>query len=856
VRRLVSACLVCLFFYLSGSAQNGKNPVYVDAQGVMRWTDTKTEATFFGVNYTVPFAYGYRSHRALGVDLQKAIDADVYHMSRLGLNAFRVHVWDVEISDSLGNLLNNEHLKLFDYLIKKLKERNIKILITPIAFWGNGYPEKDEKTTGFATVYGKGNSVHQETPMRAQENYLKQFFKHVNPYTKLRYQDDPDVIAMEINNEPQHSGPKLRATEYVNRMATAVKSTGWTKPIFYNISESPNYADAIVRGDVVGHSFQWYPTGLVAGREIKGNLLPHVDKYTIPFGDTIPAFNQRAKMVYEFDAGDVMQPIMYPAMARSFRTAGFQWATQFAYDPMYTAYANTEYQTHFLNLAYTPAKAISLLIAGQVFHNVPRLKSYGTYPADTVFESFKLSYSQQLSEMNTETKFYHTNSTSSIPKNINRLQQIAGVGNSNVVSYSGTGAYFLDRLADGVWRLEVMPDAIPISDPFAKASPSKEVTRIEWRSHTMNINLPDLGKNFTIREITKGKNAAALLNAIQPGVYILSRQKLNNKFYKEKANDEFFAPGKSKPTTLVIHSPFYEVSAGKKFRLSARVVSDSLQKINLELRSSTNRWKTVPMTAESPYNYSAEVPEEVLTPGVLDYRIIIQTSKGEQITFPGGHKGDPYAWDADRKDVYQSFVAAPDAGITLFDATRDRNAIVYYNPDWKRNFIEFTSGNRSDRLAVRTRMTNPASDDQPASKVRSVITRSKHSIGFQFFFREHVAARAADLGSYTKVVITARSKETVTGKITLITDQGQGFSAVISPSEEFKQYEIPLTSFKPNSALLLPRPYPGFLPLTYESPLKNILNARQLEKVEFSFGLQVSPGKEASIEIESVILIR
>src|SRR4051812_9946593 len=53
-----------LFFFLFSAqlinAQN-KNLVYVDKQGVMRWTKDKTEATFFGVNYTVPFAYGYRS---------------------------------------------------------------------------------------------------------------------------------------------------------------------------------------------------------------------------------------------------------------------------------------------------------------------------------------------------------------------------------------------------------------------------------------------------------------------------------------------------------------------------------------------------------------------------------------------------------------------------------------------------------------------------------------------------------------------------------------------------------------------------------------------------------------------------
>jgi len=50
-------------------------------------------------------------------------------------------------------------------------------------------------------------------------------------------------------------------------------------------------------------------------------------------------------MVYEFDAADVLQSCMYPAVARSYKLAGFQWVTQFAYDPLATAYGNTEYQT-------------------------------------------------------------------------------------------------------------------------------------------------------------------------------------------------------------------------------------------------------------------------------------------------------------------------------------------------------------------------------------------------------------------------------------------------------------------------------------------------------------------------------
>ena len=466
-----------LFFISNGviAQHNSKtNLVYVDKQGVLRWTKNNTEASFFGVNYTVPFAYSYRAHKALNIDLEKAIQQDVYHLARLGLDAFRVHVWDTEISDTSGNLIENDHLRLFDFLLAELKKRNIKTIITPIAFWGNGYPERDEMTPGFSRKYGKGRATSNDTAIIAQENYLQQFFKHVNPYTKLTYVNDPDVIAVELNNEPSHSGPKNGVTNYINRLAAAVRSTGWTKPLYYNISQSPYYADAVAKAAIDGVSFQWYPTGLVANQEVKGNFLPNVDHYTIPY-DTIPEYRNKSRMVYEFDAADVLQSCMYPAIARSFREAGFQWATQFAYDPMALAYANTEYQTHYLNLAYTPSKAISILIASEVFHKIPRLKNYGSYPVDSVFDVFRVSYRNDLSEMNTDQKFYYSNTTQTKPVNSNKLTAIAGVGSSPLVQYDGSGAYFLDKIEDGVWRLEVMPDAIHIRDPFERASPKKKL---------------------------------------------------------------------------------------------------------------------------------------------------------------------------------------------------------------------------------------------------------------------------------------------------------------------------------------------------------------------------------------------
>ena len=834
-------CSILLFACGIVMAQQQQNLVYVDKQGVLRWTKGNQEAAFFGVNYTVPFAYGYRSHKALNADLEKAIDADVHHMWRMGMDAFRVHVWDVEISDSTGKLLENDHLRLFDYLIKKLKEKNIKILITPIAFWGNGYPERDEKTPGFSTKYGKGPSVVLEDAIKAQEVYLEQFFKHVNPYTKLSYTNDPDIIAAEVNNEPHHSGPKEKTTEYVNRMVAAIKKAGWKKPIFYNISESPFYADAIVKADVVGHSFQWYPSGLVAGREQKGNFLPNVDRYSIPFEDTIPAFRNRTKMVYEFDAADIMQPIMYPAMARSYRTAGFQWATQFAYDPLYTAYGNTEYQTHYLNLAYTPAKAISMLIASKVFHAVPRLKSYGRFPADTLFDAFRISYREQLTEMNSDTAFYYTGSTRTYPKDIERLRHIAGTGTSRLVEYEGTGAYFIDKLPDGSWRLEVMPDAIPIRDPFERASPKKEVTRIIWRKNQIRISLPGLFGAYYVTALHEGNKDYGVVQGnfflIEPGVYRLSEKQGGGEKYA--ANVDFYAPPSVEAEPFVVHQPLQEVSAGKSFSIIAKITGiDHNTKVSVELRNSSNRWQTVQMRQTwSAYEYEAEVPDSFVTRGLINYRILIQ--KGDdRFTFPGGFRGNPYAWDEYRNETWQTFVASPGSALELFNAATDRNKIMVYTPGWRTNTIEYITTEKPRQLAVKATMTKPAAEQ---------------AMGWQFYFGDKVQGRSTELSRFTTLTIRARSEQNVTLVLSLITVDGNAYSLDVPLTKEWKEMEAPLRILQEDSYYLLPRPYPGFLPLQFRSIKSRPLDISLAEKIEIIFkaGTSSSP---LSVEVEGVCL--
>ncbi|RNL55400.1 membrane or secreted protein [Pedobacter jejuensis] len=832
-----------IFLVFASNAQNIQG-IYVDSKGVIRWEKDNKEAAFFGVNYTAPFAYGNRAIKRMGVEPEQAIKDDVYHLSRLGLDAFRVHVWDTEISDAQGNLIDNEHLRLFDFLVAELKKRKIKILITPIAFWGNGYPEKDENTGSFSSKYGKQKALVNEDAFKAQENYLKQFFKHKNPYTGLTYQQDVDVLATEVNNEPQHSGPNERTTEYVNRMVAAIKSSGWTKPIFYNISESPKYADAVVKANVQGHSFQWYPTGLVAGHTLQGNYLPNVSKYEIPF-DSIPEFKNRAKIVYEFDAGDVMAPIMYPAMARSFRAAGFQWATQFAYDPMATAYANTEYQTHYLNLAFTPSKAISLLIASKVFHNTKRLDATN----GNTFGPFNIDYENSLSEMNTEQEFYYTNNTLSKPLSTEKLIHLAGVGSSKIVAYEGKGAYFLDKISAGVWRLEVMPDAIQIRDPFAKASPEKEVTRINRADLSMDINLSDLGSNFTVKGLNQGNTYSDKANSgnfnISPGTYLLVKQnQKTNLVAQYKFGSillgEYVAPKSSTEDIFVKHQAYETVSQGVAFKVNTEIVGlQAKDSAFVQLSNSYNRWKTVPLIKTKEYNYVAEIPANLVEAGLVKYQVIIKKANGDYFTFPANKRGNPYAWDSLESAYYQTYVAKKGSILEIFNPNIDGKKIDVYNPNWENNRIDYTSDENPKALNIKLSMDAPKNT----------------SMGFQHFFREEISGRTSEINSFKTLVIKVKSNlENAKMKIGLIDTDANFFSTDILVGKDFKLIEIPLNSLKADAQLVLPRPYPGFLPLYYQSLKQSAFQLNKAEKLEVTVSKNQTD-KSISLEIASIYLI-
>jgi len=852
--------ITCLLFFavsfISATAQK-KDDVYVDAKGIMRWSSSKEEVQGFGVNYTAMFAHAYKTAKRLNISLEQAIDNDIYHFARLGFDTYRVHVWDTEISDTLGNVLQNDHLKLFDYALSKMKARGMKFIITPIAYWGNGWPEPDEKTPGFSAKYGKGDCLTNEGAIKAQEKYLFQFLNHVNEYTRVAYKDDPAIIAFEISNEPHHNEAPEKVTAFINRMVKSMRNTGCKKPIFYNISHSIHLVDAYFKAPIQGGTFQWYPTGLGSRHELGGNILPNVDRYTIPFANNLK-FKNAAKIVYEFDAADVGRSYIYPAMARSFREAGMQVATHFAYDPTFMANVNTEYGTHYMNLAYAPQKALSLKISSAVFHTIPLYKSFGRYPANTSFDKFRVSYEEDLAELNSEKEFYYTNTTTTNPIAPDKLEHIAGSENSSVVQYEGTGAYFLDRLESGVWRLEVMPDAIWVIDPFERTSPKKEVAVINWKEWPMTINLPDLGENFSITGINDGNTLQSTVNSktlsVSPGTYFLVKNGVTTKLsrtdrWKNIVLNEFSAPPTSVKKTYVIHKPLSEVSADAALTVAAKVVSTNREPVvEIHAFGDGRRSEVLRMTRAKGYSYTTTIPDRIVKEGMLKYFIVVKDDHDAR-TYPSDIQGSPRDWDFYDTHPYEVRVVSKSFPVSLFSARTDADEL---SRQWQRSSMVLPTTEGGLELVVNVeKLFTPDPENKDGAKISDYSMR--------YYFGRKVAGRASDIPQKTKLIFIGRSlnNEPCNLQLALIMKDGTAYGGTIEVKTTRGEYSLSLSELKPVSLVTLPRPYPTFLDYFFKSSVSTPLQLEAVETLQISIGPGIAETdlqRRHGVAIESVRL--
>ncbi len=793
-------------------------PVQV-VDGQLQWADGQP-LHLFGVNYGLPFAYGYRAVKRLGLEHKAAIDMDVDHIARLKLDAYRVHVWDRLISDKQGNLLDNEHLALFDYLLMKLQQRGIKAIITPVAWWGSGYPEPDPDEPGFAADFSKADMNQDPKAIAATHHYLKQLLTHKNRYTGKTLADDPDVIAFELFNEPKHTTSADKSAAYVEGLLKTVRGLGVTKPLFYNISEQGDdqaYAKALCESSVDGVAYQWYPTGLVKNTALDSNMLPAVAHYTNPFAD-IAACADKAKMVYEFDAADITKSVMYPAMARSFREAGFQWATQFAYDPAVLAQTNSEYNTHYLNLLYTPSKAISLMIAGEEFRQLPQGYQSPDYPASNDFDATHLSYADNLSQFDDGSQYYYSNNTQRPPKALNSVSHIAGVGSSPLVQYDGTGAYFLDKQAEGVWRLEVYPDLQRLQDPHQPSSLKREVGRLYAHSRALTVFLADLGENYLLQGINAGNQTQAQAKlgqvSVTPGVYLLAADKASlSTLAKADLDSTYLLPPLAEPELTLVHQPQRQRNLGDVLRFSAQVAGAKAEyQVELAIRYQGHRDFTfLPMQAKGGDTYSLTLPNSKAwqQPGVLEYTFVVNDGK-QRVSWPGNQAGSPADWDFVAAGYYHTLLTPAGKPIRLLDPSQDRDAL--FNP---KNPVAWPATAATEEGAT-LKLAYFADDKRVAGALmRNTLAKDNQLQGRDLSGYNGLAIRVRSLGKADRV------------QLGLIGQDGLAYGTDFPVKSEWQTLVLPLDKFAPIGTLMA-QAYPSFMPVTvgpYKAQTKLALSA-------------------------------
>jgi hypothetical protein len=784
---------------------------YLDSAGVVRWRDDRQEVTLFGANYVIHTASDYRAAGYVHGDRKRMIDEDMAQFARMGWDGLRLTFWgDWEASDSAGNLLANDHLDLLDYLVARARERGIYMLFSPIQLYGSNWPDALGDTTapGFGRHFGKERMGTDPAAIAAQVNYLRQILDHVNPYTGVALKDEPAILFIELVNEPWHHPEDLPGSiNYINTLTDAVRSTGCQKLVFYNVSQDFRIGEAIRRSRAQGVTFGWYPTGLNSGHELEGNYLRTADT----FPDMLrPELARMPRIVYEFDSPDLRTGTMYPAMARTMRAVGAQAALMFAYDMLGTASRNLGWQTHYLNLVYTPRKAMSAIIAAEAMHRLPRMRSYGAYPQNTRFGDFHVSYDENLGELVARDAFLYAGSTRSAPPEPAALRRIAGYGSSPVVTYGGEGIYFLDKVRPGLWRLEVYPDAVPVRDPFEPMHVDKVVTRAISRAWPMTVVLPDLGGAFTIQPVTAGNPRAAQAASgrftVTPGVYVLSAAGPVDVATMPATSGalgfaEYHAPPADTVATMVQSLAPPAVLAGHDARLRARIADAAApDSATLFLRPSAGGfYRGFAMRPAGGYEYVASVPAAALREG--PYEFVITVFRGDSgVTFPGGLHRRPTDWDYYGRAVWRLDAVGPQTPLRLFDPGADaaRLAFTRIGDAGRRGLFRVglsgVTGQAVFHLELPVDGRGTGLEDYTASLVvQDRIRARQEAIGGT----DAVSMRLRGLGPHQVL------------HVTLMEDDGTSWSAAVSVDSTWSEQAVPLAAFTLGRGVLLPEGFPG-----------------------------------------------
>ena len=229
-----------------------KTPFQVN-QGTIFDADGK-KVYLFGVNYYAPFNHNFYNILELGKDHFKAVDEDFRHFQEMDIRFIRIHLYDREITDAEGNLVENLNLDIFDYVLEKAEQQNIYLMLTPIVWWNTVSTQiaveadyaywytGSHQDFGFSNFYSKDSLIWHPEALKCQKRYFHSLFAHRGKRTGKRICDYSNIVAVEPFNEPDYIVPWLVETDQTpSEMWARVFSQGKLrqelKTMFWNFAE-------------------------------------------------------------------------------------------------------------------------------------------------------------------------------------------------------------------------------------------------------------------------------------------------------------------------------------------------------------------------------------------------------------------------------------------------------------------------------------------------------------------------------------------------------------------------------------------------------------------------------------------
>jgi hypothetical protein len=191
----------------------------------------------------------------------------------------------------------------------------------------------------------------------------------------------------------------------------------------------------------------------------------------------------------------------------------------------------------------------------------------------------------------------------------------------------------------------------------------------------------------------------------------------------------------------------------------------------------------------------------------------------------------PGDWNFDQSVSFHSDVVSARKPIELFDASEHAGRL---NRIWIKDSKVIPGDEKGkDYLYLNIKeLVKPDVENPNGRKIADYSMRH--------YFGDLIQGRMVDMASKKKIVLDgyAANHSTYPIQFMLVMKNGSGFGSLVKLNSKKKRYTLALKKFKSMTPVLLPRPYPTFLP--YYS------NVRKAEKLDLneveSFQISVGPG--------------